>query len=97
MTNTSTLNQVERACVQLRHDGKTVTFTAIAAATDLSRTTLYRDPVIRAVIDAHRHAAPDATLNSLTDDIATLRAGLDALAKRMRRQEEQLRRLARKP
>jgi hypothetical protein len=38
---TSTLNRVERACTQLRHDGQRVTFTAVAARTGLSRTTLY--------------------------------------------------------
>ena len=52
---TSTLNRVERACTQLRHDGQRVTFTAVAARTGLSRTTLYRNPALRAVIDSHRH------------------------------------------
>ena len=44
MTNANILNRVERACAQLRQDGKQVTFTAVAAATGLGRTTLYRDP-----------------------------------------------------
>jgi Family of unknown function (DUF6262) len=93
MTNT-TLNRVERACAELRHQGQPVTFTAVAARTGLGRTTLYRDPTIRAVIEEHRHrTANSGTLAGLTDELATLRAVLDALATRVRRHEEQLRRL----
>ena len=44
MTSANTLNRVERACAQLHHDGQPVTFTAVAAATGLGRTTLYRNP-----------------------------------------------------
>lgn len=88
----TTLNRVERACAQLRQEGKPVTFTAIAAATGLGRTTLYRDPIIRAVIERHRTADSD-TLTGLTDDIATLRTAVETLATRVRRHEEQLRQL----
>jgi hypothetical protein len=49
MTSTSTLNRVERACTELHRDGQPVTFTAVAARTGLGRTTLYRDPTLRAV------------------------------------------------
>ncbi|HEX5349637.1 MAG TPA: DUF6262 family protein [Pseudonocardiaceae bacterium] len=94
MTSTSTLNQVERACAELHHDGQPVTFTAIAAHTGLGRTTLYRDPTLRAVIEEHRHrAATSGTLTGLTDEIATLRTALDAIATRVRHHDEQLRRL----
>jgi Family of unknown function (DUF6262) len=94
MTDTNTLNQVERACAQLRHERHSVTFTAVAARTGLGRSTLYRDPTIRAVIDEHRHRTADSgTLASLTDEIATLRTALDALADKVRRHDEQLRRL----
>lgn len=94
MTNASTLNRVERACVELHHDGKDVTFTAVAAATGLGRTTLYRDPTIRAVIEEHRHrTTTSGTVAGLTDEIATLRTALAALAERVRKHEEQLRRL----
>jgi hypothetical protein len=94
MTSANTLNRVERACAQLQHDGKKVTFTAVAAATGLGRTTLYRDPTLRAVIDQHRHrAATSGTLTGLTDEIATLRTALEAIATRVRHHEEQLRRL----
>jgi sugar (pentulose or hexulose) kinase len=94
MTTTDTLNRVERACAQLHHDGQQITFTAIAAATGLGRTTLYRDPTLRAVIDQHRHrATTSGTLTGLTDEIATLRTALETIATRVRRHEEQLRRL----
>jgi len=94
MTSTSTLSRVERACTQLRHNGQPVTFTAVAARTGLGRTTLYRNPALRAAIDNHRHhTAASSTLAGLTDEINTLRTALDILAARVRHHEEQLRRL----
>jgi ethanolamine transporter EutH len=94
MTNKNTLNRVERACADLHRNGQAVTFTAVAARTGLGRTTLYRDPVTRAIIEENRHrAAASGTLAGLTDEIATLRAALDTLATSVRRHEEQLRKL----
>ena len=95
MTSASTLGRVERACTQLHQDGQPVTFTAVAARTGLGRTTLYRNPALRAVIDdcRHRTALASGTLTGLTDEISTLRTALDALAARVRHHEEQLRRL----
>jgi hypothetical protein len=79
MTSANILNRVERACAQLHQDGQPVTFTAVAAATGLGRTTLYRNPDLRAVIDQHRHrAATSGTLTGLTDEIATLRTAVEA-------------------
>ncbi len=95
MTSNNTLNRVERACAQLHRNGQQVTFTAVAAATGLGRTTLYRDPTLRAVIDQHRHhAATSGTLTGLTDEITTLHTAVEAIANRVRQHEEQLRRLA---
>jgi hypothetical protein len=94
MTDTNTLNRVERACAQLRHEGHPVTFTAVAARTGLGRSTLYRDPTVRAVIETHRQRTADGgTIAGLTDEIATLRTALDALAAKVRHHDEQLRRL----
>ncbi|HET9876904.1 MAG TPA: DUF6262 family protein [Mycobacterium sp.] len=94
MTTARTLQRVERACTDLHHAGDAVTFTAVANRTGLSRTTLYRNPSIRAIIDQHRHrSTASGTLTGLTDQIATLRTALDALAARVRHHEEQLRRL----
>ena len=94
MTSTNTLNQVERACAQLHRDGRTVTFTAVATHTGLGRSTLYRDPTLRAVIEQHRHHTTDnGTLTGLTDEIATLRAAVEVLADTVRRHDQQLRQL----
>lgn len=98
MMNTNTLNSVERACADLLRNGQAVTFTAVAALTGLGRTTLYRNPIIRAIIEENRHrAAASGTLTALTDEIATLHAtlhaALDTLATSVRRHEEQLRKL----
>ena len=95
MTSANILNRVERACAQLRQDGQPVTFTAVATATGVGRTTLYRNPDLRAVVDQHRHqAATTGTLSGLTDEIATVRIAVEAIADRVRKHEEQLRRLA---
>jgi len=94
MTTTTALNRVERACTQLARDGHPVTFTAVANLTGISRSTLYRDPTLRGVIDANRRqAATGGDIAALTDEIATLRTALQVLADKVRRHEEQLRRL----
>lgn len=94
MTSANTLRRVERACAELQRDGNRVTFTAVAATTGLARTTLYRHPDLRAVIDRNRHrGAHGDTLDGLTDEITTLRTAVEAIADRVRNHEEQLRRL----
>lgn len=95
MSSASTLASVDGACARLRHDGKPVTFTAVAALTGLGRTTLYRNPALRAVIDDHRcRAAGSGTLAGITDELTLLRTALDALADLVRRHEEQIRKIA---
>jgi Family of unknown function (DUF6262) len=95
MSSASTLARADRACAQLRRDGKPVTFTAVAAITGLGRTTLYRNPALRAIIDDHRRrAGRSGTLAGITDEIALLHTALDALAERVGRHEEQIRKLA---
>jgi DNA-binding phage protein len=51
---TDNLESVEAACAKLAAAGAAITFTAIAEHTGLSRTTLYRNPQLRAVIEEHR-------------------------------------------
>jgi hypothetical protein len=91
---TNNLTTVEAACHELAGNHQPITFTAIAERTSISRTTLYRNPDLRAVIDEHRRRTNDPrTLTSLTTEIAHLRTGLEALGDRVRQQEERLRRL----
>ncbi len=91
---TTNLEAVEAACDTLAAAGHDVTFTTIAEHTGISRTTLYRNPRLRAVIDEHRHHTSDPrTLTGLTTEIAHLRTGLQALGDRVRQQEERLRHL----
>lgn len=95
MTSSHTMNTVERACADLAHDGRRVTFAAIATATGLSRSTLYRNAALRAIVEQHQHTT-DGPLRPLTDEIATLRAAVNSLADRVRSHDEQLRRLTHK-
>ena len=88
------LTTVETGCNELAAAGHPVTFTAIAEHTGISRTTLYRNADLRAIIDEHRHHTGDPrTLTALTTEITHLRAGLEALADRVRHQEERIRHL----
>jgi nicotinamidase-related amidase len=88
------LELVEIACTELANQGAAITFTAIATHTGISRTTLYRNPQLRAVIEDHRHHSHDRrTLTGLATEISHLRTALEAIADRVRQQEERLRRL----
>ena len=88
------LHTVETACRELAANSQPVTFTTIAERTRISRTTLYRNPQLRAVIEDHRHQNHDPrTLTGLTVEIGHLRTAVEALADRVRHQEERIRRL----
>jgi hypothetical protein len=91
---TDNLNLVETACADLAAAGDPVTFTTIADRTGISRTTLYRNPQLRAIIEEHRqHSRDPRTLSGLGAEIAHLRTALQAVADRVRQHEERLRRL----
>lgn len=85
MTNLSTLHSVERACAELPPE---------RAGSGIHRCGRPYRPGpdhpppganIRAIIEENRHrAAASGTLTGLTDEIATLRAALDALATSVR-------------
>lgn len=95
--NAARLAQVEQALAEINNNGAAVTFTAVASLTGISRTTLYRDPEIVALVSEHRARAGEArTLSGLTADIAHLRTGIEAIAERIRHHEERLRRLERR-
>lgn len=90
----SRLEAVEAACAHLVDTGEAITFTAVAEHAGISRTTLYRNPQLHAVVEDYRtHSHDRHTLTGLAAEIAHLRAGLEAVADRVRNQEERLRRL----
>lgn len=93
MTPTNTA-LIETICQKLTATGTPITFTTIAERSGISRTTLYRDPQLRAVIEEHKHRSHDPrTLTNLTTEIGHLRTAVSTLADRVRHQEERLRRL----
>jgi hypothetical protein len=94
MTST-TLNQIERACADLARHGHPITITAVAGHAGISRSTIYRNPELRAIIDHHRHTAPDSSITAITDELATLRQAVQTLADTVRQHDVQLRRLIR--
>jgi Family of unknown function (DUF6262) len=92
----SELARVEAACASLAAAGQPVTFKEVADRTEISRTTLYRRPDLRAVIEEHRARGHDAsTLTGLAVQIDQLRRSLEAVAAKVRRHEESIRRLER--
>jgi hypothetical protein len=90
------LTRVEAACSSLAAAGQPITFKEVADRAEISRTTLYRRPDLRAVIDEYRARGQDAsTLTGLTIQIDQLRRSLEAVAAKVRRHEETIRRLER--
>jgi xanthine/CO dehydrogenase XdhC/CoxF family maturation factor len=92
MTAPETLARIERTCAELLQEGEPVTFTTVAPVAGISRTTLYRDQALRMVVEEHRTHS-HRTLSGLVSEIGHLRTAVEALAERVRRHEEQLRRL----
>ncbi len=87
---------VRDACTTIAAAGKTVTFTAVAEQTGISRTTLYRRRDLRELVEDHRE--PDSSqlsLSRMAAEIDQLRHALEAIAARVRRHEEQIRSLNR--
>jgi len=96
MTSPETLARVERACAEHVRDAEPVSFTNVAARAQVSRTTLYRDDNLRAVVDEHRRRNNDPrSLTGIVAEVGHLRTAVEALAERVRHHEEQLRRLTR--
>lgn len=96
MTSSDTLARVERTCAELLRNGLPVTFTNVAARAGINRASLYRDAALRAVVDEHRLRSHEPrTLSGLAAEVRHLRTAVEALAERVRRHEEQLRRLDR--
>ena len=90
------LARVEAACAELAAAGQPVTFSQVAARAGISRTTLYRRADLRAIIEEHQAYGRDATtLTGLAIQIDQLRRSLEAVAAKVRRHEETIRRLER--
>ncbi|WP_336624964.1 MULTISPECIES: DUF6262 family protein [unclassified Microbacterium] len=90
-----TLNKIERACADLAQDGEPITVAAVAEHAGIARSTIYRNPELRAIIQHHSRSAPDGTITAITDELATLRTTVQALAATVRHHDTQLRRLTR--
>jgi hypothetical protein len=96
--NADLVHRVERACQDLLATGTPITFEEVAARAGTGRATLYRRPELRAIVEEHRRAARDAlTLTGLAVQIDQLGGALEALAAKVRRHDEELRRLKRPP
>jgi hypothetical protein len=94
MTSPDTLARVERACTELVRNAEPVSFTNVAARARISRTTLYRDENLRVLVEEHRQRSHDPrSLSGVVAEVGHLRTAVEALAERVRRHEEQLRRL----
>jgi len=93
--NNTTLNKIERACTDLDRNGHPVTIAAVANLAGISRSTIYRNPDLRAIITHHQNTAPDTAITAITDELATLRQALQTLADTVRHHDTQLRRLTR--
>jgi hypothetical protein len=93
------LTRTEAACAELAATGQPITFTAVAVLARISRTTFYRRADLRAVIDEYRTRGQDTSaltsLTSLTVQIDQMRRSLEAVAAKVRRHEETIRRLER--
>ena len=96
MSDTPT-DRVRTACEQLLAAGRDVTFAAVAEHSGISRATCYRNRDLRAIIDTYRSRHGERlTLTGLADRVDNLTQTLDAVASKVRRQEEELRTLKRR-
>ena len=90
------IRRVETACARLVARGERVTFTAVVTDTGIARSTLYRHPELRTIVEEHRRADREAqSFNGIVVELGLLRQGLEAVAAKVRRQEEELRALRR--
>lgn len=88
--------QVQAACERLLAAGHDVTFAAVVQTSGISRATCYRNRELRSIIDTYRARHGELlTLTALADRVDNLTQTLDALADKLRRQDEQIRALKR--
>jgi len=90
-------DRVRAACEQILAAGRDVTFAAVAEHSGISRATCYRDRQLRVVIDAYRSRDGELlTISGLADRLDNLTQALEAVAAKVRRQEEEIRILKRR-
>jgi len=95
--NDTPTDRVRTACEQMLAAGRDVTFAAVAEHSGISRATCYRDRQLRAIIDAYRSRHGELlTISGLADRLDNLTQALEAVAAKVRRQEEELRTLKRR-
>jgi hypothetical protein len=87
-------DRVRAACEALLAAGRDVTFTAVAEHSGISRATCYRHRDLREIIDTYRSRHGELlTLTGLAARLDNLTQALDAVAAKVRRQEEEIRKL----
>ena len=95
--NDTPTDRVRTACEQMLAAGRDVTFAAVAEHSGISRATCYRDRQLRAIIDAYRSRHGELlTISGLADRLDNLTQALEAIAAKVRRQEEEIRTLKRR-
>jgi uncharacterized coiled-coil protein SlyX len=88
------IQAVEQACTELAAAGQPITFVTVAGRCAIPRITLYRNPALRAIVEEHRARTHQATtLTGLAAQLASQQLALEALAAKVRRHEELLRKL----
>ncbi len=88
---------VEAVCAELSAHGATVTFAAVAERVGVSKATLYRRAELRAVVEEHRLRSREPySLAGIVVELDHLRQGLEAVAAKVRRHEEEIRKLRRR-
>lgn len=95
--NDTPTDRVRDACEKMLAAGRDVTFAAVAEHSGISRATCYRDRQLRAIIDAYRSRHGELlTISGLADRLDNLTQALEAVAAKVRRQEEEIRTLKRR-
>lgn len=96
--NTKPLNErLETALRQLTNQGARINITAIAAQLGIPRSSLYRNAEARELIHQRIAETRQNASGNLAADVNSLGALIDALAERVRNQEERLRQLEGRP
>ena len=83
--------RVEEACTELVEGGEAVTFAAVATHAGVAKATLYRRLELRAIVEERRRSDREAhSFSGIVVELDLLRQGLEAVAAKVRRHEEEL-------